>query len=200
MNPPKIPTIEIFSENSHIITENTVFILENEYAITHVHDKKHILLTDGISGYEEMCCIGTLLYDPFSTVGSLVHLLDNEKFSSTVDEVIKHMKIYGGRRFVGFIVRLTENPLIKNQIQETQEKLLKNRTLIKPFSQIEEQTVVFDTKDAKFYKRPSDLYPSIEDISCGRGKKLELIRGDGCYYPVYLISCCYEPREIVRIR
>lgn len=183
---------EFKEANGRISIDNTVFVLEREYGITNAEDERPILMTAGILGYGNVGCIGILFYDPNSRVGTLVHLVQNHRFSQTVDEVLKHLSMHKGRRFFGYIIRPTENPEISDQIRETERILLENQTLIQPFEQIPVQTVVFDTRDGSFYQRPDDLYvPSIERRPYGN----RVIRnGDLVYTNPSLLSCCYEPR------
>ena len=150
-------------------------------------------MTAGILGWGRTGCTGILFYDPEIKLGSLAHLLHHERFSLTVEEVLEHMKSYGGRRFLGYIIRPSENPDIEYQLQSIQERLLRDRSLINPFELFPEQTVVFDTRDGQFCERPSGLYlQSIENRPYGN----RIIQdGNTVYTNPAPMSCCYEPKS-----
>jgi len=161
----KLPAFKgnVKEDNGQISVDNTVFVLEREYAITNANNGRPVLMTAGI-----LRCNGILFYDSSKKLGSLIHLLNPERFVQTTNEVLDHMKRYDGRRFQGYIVRCTEDQTIEQQLKETEGRLFEEGLLIKPFELFPEQTVVFDTRDGQFSKRPSGLYlPSIEDRPYG---------------------------------
>ncbi|MBI3034500.1 hypothetical protein HYY72_05065 [Candidatus Woesearchaeota archaeon] len=181
-------------DSGQISIDNAVFILDREYGITHADDERPVLTTEDILGFLETGCTGILFYDPDIRLGSLTHLYHNDRFSETVEEVLRHMTVYGSRRHRGHIIRPSENPKIRDPLLETQRSLLESGKLVSPFELFPEQAVVFDTRDGRFSKRPSGLYfPSIESRPYGN----RIIReGNVVYTNPAPMSCCYEPKKI----
>jgi hypothetical protein len=192
----KLPLFKgnVKEDSGKISIDNTVFILEREYGITRADDERPILMTAGILGFGEMGCTGILFYDPDTRLGSLTHLYHNDRFSETAEEVLKHMEKHGSRKHRGYIIRPFENPNIRDQLVETQRSLLESGKIVSPFELFPEQTIVFDTRDGQFSKRPSGLnLPSIE----GRPYGNRIIReGNVVYTNPAPMSCCYEPKRI----
>ena len=143
--------IERFSE-SGISLDESVVVLEKEWAVTSPKLDRPVLITHGV-GYSEKACTGFYLHDPENKVAGFGHVLvtENGLFYERFQDVLRDVTLAGAERlifdYIGYeIVRDSFEG-----VKKAEEQLAKDRRLVRPVHQIPLWGVALDTRNGARY-------------------------------------------------
>jgi len=140
---------------------NTIFLFEEEFAVTDAQDPRPAMLTGEILGFNETGCIGLLYLDPEKQVAAMGHLFNKERLEDYSRDMIGAIrsKTSTTNRLKGFIVRPQITEALLAQIQKIESENLQSGILESGFQFISERSVVFDTRTSSFLKPTPKLFP-----------------------------------------
>jgi hypothetical protein len=143
--------IERFSE-SGISLDDSVVVLEKEWAVTSPELDRPVLLTHGV-GYSKEACTGFYLHDPENKVAGFGHILltENDRFHERFQDVLRDVTQAGGKKLIFDYIGYEIVGASFKGVKKSEEQLAKDGRLIRPVHQIPLWGVALDTRDGARY-------------------------------------------------
>ena len=137
--------------------DNSVVVLEREYAVTSPKLQRPILKTKGV-GHSQNSCTGFYLFDPSNRIGALAHILhlDNSTFYEKFQDVLADITAAGAQELIFDYVGKILVPSSIEGILASQRHLQENERLIRPVNHIPVIAIGLDTRDGQIF-RPSSV-------------------------------------------
>jgi len=136
-----------FHKLSQISENDTIDILERQYAVTDGISDRPVLVTGGI-----LSCIGILFYDKEKKSAGLAHLQDYRFLEYTIAKLTNDLKRKSCKNLQGYLIR-QEIPQNLNDIVRVERSLIEKGLIKSDFVFIKSGYCIFDTRTGLFYNK-----------------------------------------------